>query len=72
MANELSAIEQRILRAGKTVKDLLYHADIEGSLWYKWTHGKAVPRRSSIKRLQDAADKIAPKQGTSDVPQEEV
>lgn len=61
MSTEIIAIEQRILRAGKTVRDLLYHADVEPSLWYKWTHGQAQPRRSSLKRLQDAADKLAPK-----------
>lgn len=63
MSTELTTIERRILRAGKTIRDLLYHADVEPSLWYKWTHGKAAPRRSSIKRLQDAADKLAPRRG---------
>lgn len=63
MRNELVAIEQRVIRAGSTVKDLLYHADIDGSLWYKWMHGQAHPRRSSLKRLQDAADKLAPRRG---------
>lgn len=63
MMNELVAIEQRVIRAGKTVKELLFHADIDGSLWYRWLHGQATPRRSSIKRLQDAADKLAPRRG---------
>jgi hypothetical protein len=70
MTVELIAIEHRIIRAGKTLKDLLYHADIDGSLWYRWKKGLAVPRRSSIKRLQDAADKLAP-EGTNDAPKEE-
>ncbi len=63
MKHELTAIEQRVIRSGKTVKDLLYHADIDGSLWWKWINGHANPRRSSIKRLQDAADKLAPRRG---------
>jgi len=71
MTEELRALEQRVIRSGKTVKDLLYHADIDGSLWYKWTHSQATPRRSSIKRLRDAADKIAPEGQSNDAPKEE-
>ena len=57
----LAAIEARMIRSGRTIKELLAEADIDGSLWWRWRQGKAAPRRSSLKLIEQAADKLAPK-----------
>jgi hypothetical protein len=60
---DISKLEARILRAGKTIKELLETANVDGSLWWRWRTGHLEPRRSTWRRVEAAADKLAPRRG---------
>lgn len=60
---EMDRIEARVLRSRRTVKELLTEAKIDPALWWRWRQGTHEPRRSTWRRVVDAADKLAPRRG---------
>lgn len=55
---EISAIEARLKRAGKTVAELLRAADVSASQWQRWKNKHHEPHRTTWARIVTATERL--------------